>query len=168
MRTLLASSIEAWCFVVELGIADEEEDVVDEEEEEDDGGGVISALVGLTLRVLLVSRRQFARPAVVFSVLLQTILTPPVLAVSAPIRPCATTLSSSAKNATAISFFLASQSLRASISALLRFVGLCCLLGDLLLGDAGVGLEDLSREMTSLRGETGGLRGECWSFQPLM
>lgn len=75
-------------------------------------------------RVLIVSRRQFARPAVELRVLLQMSWTPPVEALRAAIWPAVISASSSARNDSARACLRAAKSFLAWISARVRLVGL--------------------------------------------
>lgn len=68
--------------------------------------------------VRIVSRFQFARPAVVFSFLDHRILTPPVEAERAEIWPLVILVSSSTRNEAANSCFRASKAFLAALASL--------------------------------------------------
>jgi hypothetical protein len=120
--------------------------------------------------VRVVSRRQFALPAVELRVLLQTSWTPPVEAVRAAIWPFVILESSSDKKDSARACLRVSKSLAAWRSARVRLVGLLLML---LWGFLGEAVGDVLSELISgrrgffLGDDLMVLRGECLSFQSL-
>ena len=108
----------------------------------------------------MISRRQLARPAVVFNFLDQRILTPPVLVARAETRFSVRAVSIFSRKAEARSCFSLSKILRAIVSARACFVGD---FDGLFLGERGVRLsESLSsdRMIGHLRAVLGVLTGE--------
>ena len=145
--TFSANSIEAWCLyaVVVIGSA------------EGEAGRVV---------VLVVSRRQFARPAVELRVLLQISWTPPVEALRAAIWPEVMAESSSRRKAEARACLRVAKSFLVWRSERERLVGL--LLWGFLGEDVGDVLSDLlasSGRKGFFLGDLMVLRGECLSFQ---
>ena len=148
--TFSASSIEAWCLT--SGCC-----------------SVAASVVGsdtLRLGLRTVSRFQFARPAVEFSVFDQTSFTPPVLAERDEILPSVIVSSRSRRKESAILCLVSSKALRASISAFVRFVGL----SSNLLGEEGGETEDDdgSARKRAFLGERRGFCGEYVSCHSLM
>jgi len=110
---------------------------------------------------LVVSRRQLARPAVEFRVLLQTMRTPPVVALREAIWPEVIVSSSSVRKDSARACLRTAKSFFAWTSAWVRFVGL-----DFFGEDVGDVLSELGRKGFFL-GDPMALRGECLSFHSL-
>lgn len=100
----------------------------------------------------MVSRFQFARPAVVFSFLDQIILTPPVEAERADTLPDVMVLSSSVRKVDARSCLRSLKAFFASLEAFSSFL---------------VGLF-LGEPRSIFSGDDGGFRGEYSSFHSLM
>src|SRR5436190_4405054 len=112
------------------------------------------------------SRRQCARPAVVFNFLLHMIFTPPVSAASSAILPNVILSSSSARNSFANCVFRISN----AFLALSFLTGLALLLVGLFFGDAlGEGVPSSSSPESKIinlifDGDVKNFRGEYWSF----
>lgn len=102
--------------------------------------------------------RQFARPAVELSVLLQMKRTPPVDSASSLIWPPVTFSSNSAKKSSHILCFCVSKSLLACISDRLRLVGLDDFRGEV-VGESEESSSSRGRKRFFL-GETSGFCGE--------
>ena len=125
--------------------------------------GLVGSFEGREV-VLVVSRRQFARPAVELRVLLQISWTPPVEALREAICPEVIFWSSSVRKASARACLRAAKSFAAWRSARVRLVGLE--VWDFLGEDVGDVLSDLaSGRKGFFLGDLIVLRGECLSFQ---
>lgn len=107
------------------------------------------------MRDLVVSQRQFARPAVVLSFLDQIIWTPPVEAESSAIRPEVILVSSSVRKLEAISCFVVEKAFLASFVMREGFMGL------------GFWGEKRRRPSEGLGIGWRVFIGEYWSFQSL-
>lgn len=112
-------------------------------------------------RVLVVSRRQLARPAVELRVLLHISLTPPVEALREEIWPVVMVSSSSARKDSARACLREAKAFFACTSACVRFAGL-----DFFGDDVGDVLSEAGRKGFFL-GDAMALRGECLSFHSL-
>lgn len=116
--------MEAWCRYSVLRVSVEEVVVVEVD------------VAGMLVR--MVSHFQFARPAVVLSLLDQMIFTPPVDAERRAMLPEVIVLSSSARKAAARSCLFASNAFLAAVAA--RAAGVILALLGNLVGEDGVGV----------------------------
>lgn len=121
-----------------------------------------------SLLVRMVSHFQFARPAVVLSLLDQMIFTPPVDPERRAMLPEVIVLSSSVRNAAARSCLFVSNAFLAAVAARAADV-ILALLGDL-VGEDGVGVISSSDPCVywSFRGECKIFLGEYSSVQALI
>jgi hypothetical protein len=120
--------------------------------------------------ILVHSLLQFARPAVELSFLLQMILTPPPDDASSETSPFVIVLSSSFKNASAVTCLLASNAFFASMTFVSFFLGLRAFFGDA-EGDGRSSSDSASSGgviKRFLRGDMTVFRGEYWSFHLLI
>lgn len=178
--TLVASSIVAWCRYVGADVAVAVAVEVEVEVEVEVGAevkakakakakvevdGVEEEEGGLGRKA---SRFHVARPAVEFSFLLHTNLTPPVEAASADTWPEVMVSSNSLRNSSASACFEVSKAFLRAIASLSFFAGV---LVGLLVFEGEVDGETLFSD-SSLSGKscrrTGDLRGEYVSFQSLI